>query len=920
MDGTTNDNTTNTHTYAGATPMVNGGTYSFKVRAYDAAGNLKTSVCSSALVIDQDPPTDNTANLQFTDAYDADGNDIAVTWTAFTDASAGISDHRIKTYTAPGCGAGEVDHGLTGSATNSDSAIIDGLTDGTYYAKVTAYDSAGNSTESACSTDSIIVDTTNPAAVTMDRNDGDIHKGSIIVTFSGGTDTNFDNYYYTTDGGVPSCASTSGGSATINPNSHGTATQIRVIACDLTGNSSTESTITLHNIIPTIAGYYTNAPNWGDWVADPSSKTSAACSGTGYCFHGGETLGIVLDSVTSCGDLAMTDTLGTYDWECDASTGTAIMIGEFKDTKSVADILNPTSWKNNAVTLTGSNVLDTVDSTSSNAYYSNTVQALPNNPSALTVLGTAGTVYTLGANLTTAGHHINANKVSIVSLGGPKLLSKDNGIATNCNHASGGTAGPDAVCMLIAQNVKYLYLDLDYDGVGGGSQAQRVNDVVNFNGVTHSIIERMAIDDAKDNGIFMKASSENYLIDLDIAAVHTANNIGGGTTGDCIRLEAASNNNTFIHTRVQVCEETGMRLDASVGNRFHDVVANNNTYIGLWLTNTSTDNIFTDLELSNHNDASFGMGMQIASGSNDNTFVGFLAANNSAGINIESSDGNLLKNVTLVNNTTEGILIDGTTPDRNSLINVSAINNQGHNLHISFGSNNNVHNLIASNSPGYNIQLDAGASPNVFSGVLKMDVAGASCWTDANTGLADSSCANTNTSSATLTTSVDISSEFKGKNATTSSHVGITDWLTGADFLHWRLQGGTFPDAANAGPCTGGTCEQWDWRIANASTHHLNANAISGGNDTFTHTWSDASVTTFLIYAREISWFEPLDITNVGDDNGLCEDSESCVSTRNIGAYQGDPTSIVRNNVNDIATGGTIQNVEMWKYNTNGVP
>ena len=60
-------------------------------------------------------------------------------------------DHKIITYTAAGCGAGADDHGLTSATTNSNSVIVDGLVDGTYWMTVTAYDAAGNSTVSSCS-------------------------------------------------------------------------------------------------------------------------------------------------------------------------------------------------------------------------------------------------------------------------------------------------------------------------------------------------------------------------------------------------------------------------------------------------------------------------------------------------------------------------------------------------------------------------------------------------------------------------------------------------------------------------------------------------------------------------------------------------------------------------------------------------
>ena len=109
---------TTTQVYTG----TNGITHGYEITTIDNAGNTSTSGCSSGMEIDTAPPTDNAANPQFTDAIDGDGNDIAVTWTAFSDTN--LSDHRITTYTDSGCTTGMTDHGLTGFSTNSNSTIV----------------------------------------------------------------------------------------------------------------------------------------------------------------------------------------------------------------------------------------------------------------------------------------------------------------------------------------------------------------------------------------------------------------------------------------------------------------------------------------------------------------------------------------------------------------------------------------------------------------------------------------------------------------------------------------------------------------------------------------------------------------------------------------------------------------------------
>ena len=144
---------------------------------------------------DNGPPLDNTTNLQFFNEFSNTGENIIVSWTAFSDDD--LVDHRLITYTDPVCSVIENDHGLTGSTTNSNSLIIDGLTDGVYYAKVIAIDGFGNSTASACSSDTITVDLTAPVDNGSDPQFNDLYDtdgNSVSVYWTSFSDTNIKDY------------------------------------------------------------------------------------------------------------------------------------------------------------------------------------------------------------------------------------------------------------------------------------------------------------------------------------------------------------------------------------------------------------------------------------------------------------------------------------------------------------------------------------------------------------------------------------------------------------------------------------------------------------------------------------------------------------------------------------------------------
>jgi hypothetical protein len=132
-------------------------------------------------ISDASVPVDNTADAQFTDASDNNGNNIGMTWTAFSDNVA-VTDHQIILYTDPACSTGALDQGLTGSSGSTDNGIINDLANGTYYATVTAFDGIGNSTTSACSTDTIRV--SNPETILMasDGASGDRYAESVSIS------------------------------------------------------------------------------------------------------------------------------------------------------------------------------------------------------------------------------------------------------------------------------------------------------------------------------------------------------------------------------------------------------------------------------------------------------------------------------------------------------------------------------------------------------------------------------------------------------------------------------------------------------------------------------------------------------------------------------------------------------------------
>ena len=141
----------------------------------------------------------------------------------------------------------------------------------------------------------------------------------------------------------------------------------------------------------------------------------------------------------------------------------------------------------------------------------------------------------------------------------------------------------------------------------------------------------------------------------------------------------------------------------------------------------------------------------------------------------------------------------------------------------------------------------------------------------------------------------------------------VTDWTSFENVYRAWGWDGAFPGEDSQGRWTTGTGRIWDWSVDFNDTviravlaDPDDADPIPDGNDTITHTWSDASTTTYLRNASEI-------IGTGGNDNGLCETDETCLFTPNIGSYQGHGSLVDAG-----FTPGTLTGITLMEYPING--
>ncbi len=648
--------------------------------------------------------------------------------------------------------------------------------------------------------------------------------------------------------------------------------------------------------------YPTNGADWNDYVKNNGgtvySADDTACAGTetgGYsaCLHGGEMRVATVTGKSSCTALTASDALGAFDWTCDASTGAARFISTgLKNEKNLSDLIDFTApgWgANSVIVYDGGTVYGT---TMSSVWWQNPV-TIDNDGGPLDA---AGTIYVVTNDALAQGYTINASSVGLMGKPGVIINGPGGGSYSRVIKADGSADGAK----------DFLWIEGSVDGAGDATG-------IYLNTVRFSVLRNVEANKA-GNGVYLLFSDNNKLSRI-----------------------AASNNT-----------DTGVWLDASRSNSLSDITTSNSTD-GIQLRSTPpAGNPYAMPTVHPHG----------------NKLSGITAIGNIRGLYLRVSNNNILTDITASDNR-YGISFEDA--DRNCLIGITASNNTVYGLHAVYGSYNTLSQLATLNSgtgvyfdeSWYNTFSDVAVSDNEHVGI-KLDTSGGNKFTGflrvGNNGAGNcsvtgatnpsaglfSGCGNNGSSDAVLLTGVTLGSSFKGKETSddavnandtngSASFSSITDW-TGFEnrYRGWGNDGSAFPNADNRGPCETGTCRIWDWSLTSSDTVIQDVLSFPTGSAYLTHVWyvspapsqqsdcdnavpgsafvTDHCESAFLRRAVEIEG------DGIGNDNTLCESNETCLSTLNIGAYQGHGNLVDAGAITD----GAITGVTLKRYQTNG--
>ncbi len=712
-----------------------------------------------------------------------------------------------------------------------------------------------------------------------------------------------------------------------------------------------------------------------DWSTATDIPCTAATDPA--CVHGGEHRTVLVTGKTDCTGLTASDDLGAFDWVCDASIGTARMISTgLADGKHLSDIIDFTTegFRPNAVTVSDS--LGVWGSTPASVWWTNPV-VVNNSGGALTVADSTvylvtsdpGAFWLLQADKLTLvvqpGVTLTASSNAAVVIGniadylwiegGIDATGRGNGAILSSvrfsvlNNVAVSNAGPlfgvsletaskNRLTGVVASNNANFGINLDV-----ASNNNTLSNITASDNGSHGIV----LDNASNNTLSGLIASGNTGdgIRLDNASFNLLFDLSANDNAAGVSIFNASSGNTLQAVKVGNNSQDGVGLNNATLNTLTEVTASNNTFSGIRLSGGSSNNRLLVAVASNNN-----IGVELFAAVN-NTFAGLTVNSNSTGVLVRGvSDSNTVTGVTAGNNGNQGVELEQSS--NSTLLGVAASNN-GFGIILDTASNSTLADLAASNNDTG--VFSSGASNNTFTGLLEVGSNSSSdCLVSGGVlpGLSNN-CDPNGTSDHTLVTGIDLTSAFAGKvliddvqNADDTDGAELSfpadpaafDWTNFDNgFRGWGVDGSDFPAANHRGRWTIGGGRIWDWSVSLGDNGNagaaalLNVLALPAGNDTLTHTWSGTPATnddpgcnalvpgsvwnaagsvcetTYLRSAVELP-------DGIGNDNLLCESSETCVYLPNIGAYQGHGDFVSAGAFTD----GTLTGITLLKFETNG--
>jgi hypothetical protein len=695
----------------------------------------------------------------------------------------------------------------------------------------------------------------------------------------------------------------------------------KTISVASAGCAAPEETLSVTPLYPSVGA------NWNDYVR--TTTPTVACTGLEAggitaCVHGGERRKVMLTGIASCADLALSDSLGAFEWQCNdtAEAQPFFFSTRLKAGKGLADLMNPsngTTFAQNSVTLTKVSTGCTLrTSPASTSWWSNTVLELPfiGTDTEATALSGEGVIYTLRTSGTTNGFNLTSNKMAVVTLPGAKL-SYHNSSDTNCNAQGELNSGAGLNRALIcAGDRKFLWVEGSFDGDSGGGVSATTGifisgPVAGSISSTHRIHNSTLVDfsgeESSDSphGIAAYYTQKLHISSVKIADLFSTTNWGGGGYSGVGLLGKDLTYSLVENLSVSYVGSWGVAFNNSAYNSLQNLTLFNARLFGILLSNTSVRN----------------------------SFVGALIVGSTTGVNVgASSEFNTFHELTLANHSSSGagafhIAASNTTLTRSILEN----NQKG----LGFGalSSGKVLDLAVSGTAAGSplIDLTADSDGVEFGGTLFLDRTDCSVDPDSTSQL-NSNCEFGPGPTMVDYTSASFGGSFVGVSTDSINDLedgaGVADlisilesaWISFENQLRGWIRKGSLslPDSNIFGALqSGDDAALFDFSLLTSETRIRSQNSVVADSSCPADVeFEDFNSNTFLLSARELVAYSATTGLPTGDFDGLCESNEKCVYSGNFGAYPGHGT--VSSSSCNFSAVGSITGVTLHGYSSNG--
>ncbi len=410
---------------------------------------------------------------------------------------------------------------------------------------------------------------------------------------------------------------------------------------DINGNQLQQPITWSFTTGPLVTALYSAAQNWNYYVnndgIDRANASNTSCDATqtgGYykCIHGGEARTVDVPGYNSCTNLTATDTLGAFDWYCDASTTPVRMVSKgLKSDKNLSDLLDfaTPAWLLNSVA-----VVDGVTplfTTSAAQWWSNPITEANNGGD----LYNSGDIYIVTAD-SNSFFQIGSSNIALVVQPGVSISRDGEILRARFNKNFLWLEGE--VHMTGSSFVWGIYwIDVDFSvirnmGITGGHRSfhlasstnNKLTNIIAAENIHATSVGIEMVDSSynnlsnisvynsglaitlsnSDNNNFLNsivANNDNYIsgITLDNSSNNALSAINYVNNGGYFYVQAGSDNNILSSVAVVNSSHTGLYLGSN-NNTVSNIVSAHNGNDGTLLSNSS-DNMFTGLYKTGNN-------------------------------------------------------------------------------------------------------------------------------------------------------------------------------------------------------------------------------------------------------------------------------------------------------------------------------